>query len=135
MRVARVLTIVLLSVPAALRSEDHASQYKDLISWGPNKQTFKVTVTGRHAEGEFISEQGFRLVVLGRADNGTGPIPWGDIDSWSCGRPISVSITTAHGGPQMFLNREDLLKVVNQYLRKYAPAALDATRGCSPEQV
>jgi hypothetical protein len=34
----------------------------------------------------------------------------------------------------MGLKREDLLKVVNQYLKKYAPAALDAAERCSPEQ-
>jgi hypothetical protein len=34
----------------------------------------------------------------------------------------------------MGLKREDLLKVVNQYLKKYAPASLDAAKGCSLEQ-
>jgi hypothetical protein len=34
----------------------------------------------------------------------------------------------------MGLKREDLLKVVNQYLKKFAPAALDAAKGCFPEQ-
>jgi hypothetical protein len=42
-------------------------------------------------------------------------------------------IETAHGRAEMGLKREDLLKVVNQYLRKYAPTALDAANGCSPE--
>jgi hypothetical protein len=34
----------------------------------------------------------------------------------------------------MGFKREDLLKVVNQYLKKYAPEALDAAKGCAPEQ-
>lgn len=136
MRVARVLTLVLLSVPAALWSQDHGSQYKDLISWGPNKETFKVTLTIRRAEGVFmVSEYGFRWILTGGAPTGTGPIPWADIRSWSCGRPIGLTIMMQQGGAEMGLKHEDLLKVVNQYLRKYAPAALDADKGCSPEQL
>jgi hypothetical protein len=137
MRVARVLTLVLLSVPAALRSQEHSSQFKDLISWGSNKETFKVTLTIRRAEGTFsVSEQGFRWMFIGGADTGTGPVPWEDVRSWSCGRPNGLTITTPNGGPGIAigLKREDLLKVVNQYLKKYAPAALDAAKGCSPEQ-
>jgi hypothetical protein len=135
MRVARVLTLVLLSVPAALWSQEHGSQFKDLISWGPNKETFKVTLTIRHAEGVFmVSEQGFRWILIGGAGTDTGPRPWEDISSWSCGRPIGLTITTLHGRAEMGLKREDLLKVVNQYLKKYAPEALDAAKGCSPEQ-
>jgi hypothetical protein len=134
MRVACVLTLVLLSVPAALWSQGHGSQFKDLISWGPNKETFKVTLTIRHAEGAFIvSEQGFRWILIGGVDTGTGPIPWEDIRSWSCGRPIGLTITTPQGFAEMGLQRDDLLKVVNQYLKKYAPAALDAAKGCSLE--
>jgi hypothetical protein len=34
MQAARVLTLVLLSVPAALWSQQHVSQFKDLISSG-----------------------------------------------------------------------------------------------------
>jgi len=135
MRVARVLTLVLLSIPAALWSQEHGSQFKDLISWGPNKEAFKVTLSGRHAEGAFmVSESGFRVVLIGGADTGTGPIPWDDIRSWSCARRIGLTITTSHSGAEMVLKREDLLKVVNQYLKKYAPAALDEVKGCSPEQ-
>ena len=135
MRVARVLTLVLLSAPGALWSQDHASQYKDLISWGANKETFQVTLTPRRSPGGFmVSESGFRWFLVGGADTGTGPIPWQDIRSWSCGRPNDLTVTTAHGGADMGLKREDLRKVVNQYLKKYAPAALDAARGCSPEQ-
>jgi hypothetical protein len=135
MRLARVLTLVLLSVPAALWGQEHGSQYKDLISWGPNKETFKVTLTIRQAEGVLmLSEQGFRWILIGGADKGTGPIPWEDIGSWSCG-PTNLMITvTPHGAPaEIGLKHEDLLKVVNQYLRKYAPAALDTASGCSPE--
>jgi len=134
-RAARVLMLTALSVPAALWSQDHGSQYKDLISWGPNKQTFQVTLTGRHAEGVFMaSELGFRWFLVGGADTGTGPIPWGEISSWSCGQPFGLTITAPHTSAQIGLKREDLLKVVNQYLKKYAPAALDADRGCFPEQ-
>jgi hypothetical protein len=129
-----VLTLLLLSVPAAW-GQDHGSQYKDLISWGPNKVTLKVTLTLRRAEGVFmVSELGFRWILVGGPDTGTGPIPWQDISSWSCGRPNGLAITTAHDGAQMGLKHEDLLKVVNLYLKKYAPAALDASRGCSPER-
>ena len=135
MRATRVLTLVLLSVPAALWSQEHGSQFKDVISWGPNKETFKVTLTIRRAEGAlFVSEQGFRWILIGGADTGTGPIPWADIRSWSCARPIGLTITTPNAGAEIGLKREDLLKVVNQYLKKYAPAALDAAKGCSPEQ-
>ena len=136
MRVPRVLTLVLLSVPGALWSQDHGSQFKDVISWGPNKQTFKVTLTSRRYEGTLlVSEQGFRWILIGGAETGTGPIPWEDIQSWSCGRPIGLTITTPNGGfTDIGLKREDLLKVVNQYLKKYAPAALDSAKGCSPEQ-
>lgn len=135
MRIACVLILVLLSVPAAIWSQDHASQFKDLISWGPNKETFKVTLTIRSAPGLFmVSEQGFRWILIGSADTGTGPLPWEDIGSWSCGRPIGLTITTRHGIMDIGFTREELLKVVNQYLRKYAPEALDAARGCSPEQ-
>jgi hypothetical protein len=132
MRLARVLTLVLLSVPAALWGQEHGSQYKDLISWGPNKETFKVTLTIRRAEGVFmLSEQGFRWILIGAA--AAGPIPWEDIGSWSCG-PANLTITvTPHVPAEIGLKHEDLLKVVNQYLRKYAPAALDTARGCSPE--
>ena len=135
MRTARVLMCVLLSVPAALWSQDHGNQYKELISWGPNKETFKVTLGGRRAPGVFmVSELGFRWILVGGADTGTGPIPWDDIRSWSCARPSGLTITTEHGVGGMGLKREDLLKVVNQYLKKYAPAALDAAKGCSLEQ-
>jgi len=135
MRSARVLTLVLVSVPAALWSQDHGSQYKDLISWGPNKETFKVTFPPRGAEGGFmVSELGFRWIRIGADDNGTGPIPWDDVRSWSCWRPMGVTIATEHGEAIMSLKRADLLKVVNQYLKKYAPAALDAAKGCSPEK-
>ena len=79
-----------------------------------------------------VSEHGFRWLLVG--DPGTGPIPWDDIRSWSCGRPTSLTITMPQGVAEMGLKREDLLKVVNQYLKKYAPAALDAAKGCSPEQ-
>lgn len=134
MRTVRFLTFVLLSIPA-LWSQDHGSQYKDLISWGPNKETFKVTMGGRNNAGVFwISEQGFRWFVIGGAETGTGPIPWQDISSWSCTRPTGLTIETPHGGSAaMILKREDLLKVVNQYLKKYAPAAIDEARGCSSE--
>lgn len=81
-----------------------------------------------------VSEQGFRWILIGGADTGTGPIPWEDISSWSCGRPIGLTITTPNGRAEIGLKREDLLRAVNQYLKKYAPAALDAARGCSPEQ-
>jgi len=81
-----------------------------------------------------VSEQGFRWILIGGAETGTGPIPWEDIRSWSCGRPIDLTITTPRGGAEMGLKREDLLKVVNQYLKKFAPAALDAAKGCFPEQ-
>ena len=81
-----------------------------------------------------VSELGFRWIVIGGAETGTGPIPWQDIQNWSCARPSSVTITTEHGDAGMGLKREDLLKVVNQYLKKYAPAALDAAQGCTPEQ-
>lgn len=135
MGTARVLALVLLSVPAAVWSQQHGSQYHDLISWGPYKETFKVILTIRRAPGVLtVSEQGFRWILIGGADTGTGPIPWEDISSWSCGRPIGLTITTPHVGTQIGLKREDLLKVVNQYLKKYAPATLDATKGCSPEQ-
>lgn len=131
MRGARVLLLVLLSVPAALWSQGHGSQYKDLISWGPNKETFKVTLTMRRAPGVFmVSELGFRWILIGGADSGTGPIPWEDIRSWSCGRPNGLTINDSAIG----LKREDLLKVVNQYLKKYAVTALDPAKGCSPEQ-
>ena len=135
MRVARCLTPVLFSVSAALWSQEHGNQFKDLMSWGPNKETFKVTLTIRHAEGAFMaSEQGFRWILIGGADTGTGPIPWDNIRSWSCGRPIGLTITTPNGSAEIGLKREDLLKVVNRYLKKYASAALDTTKGCSPEQ-
>jgi len=131
MRAGRVLTLVLLSVPAALWSQGHGSQYKDLVSWGPNKETFKVALTGRGGEGILmVSEMGFRWFRVGGGETGTGPIPWGDIGSWSCERPSALTIHDA----QIGLKREDLLKVVNQYLKRYAPAALDADRGGSPEQ-
>lgn len=134
MRVARFLTLMLLSVPTAVWSQDHGSQFKDLISWGPNKETFKVTLTIRHAGGSFaVSEQGFRWVVIGGADTGTGPIPWNDISAWSCGQRADLTITTSHGSAEIGISREDLLKVVNQYLRRYAPDALDANIGCSLE--
>jgi hypothetical protein len=135
MRVARVLTLVLLSLPAALWSQEHGAQFKDLISWGPNKETFKVTLTIRRAAGAFmVSELGFRWILIGGAETGTGPIPWEDIRSWSCGRPIGLTITTPHGFAEMGLKREDLLRVVNQYLKKYAPGAIDSAKGCFPEQ-
>jgi hypothetical protein len=135
MGAAPVLTLVLLSVPATLWSQDHGNQYTDLISWGPNKQSFQVTLTIRRAPGVLmVSEQGFRWILIGGADTGTGPIPWEDISSWSCGRPIGLTITTPNGRAEIGLKREDLLRAVNQYLKKYAPAALDAARGCSPEQ-
>jgi hypothetical protein len=134
MRTVRVLTLVMLSVPAALWSQDHSSQYKDVISWGPGKETFKVTLTVRRAEGTlFVSEQGFRWILLGGADTGTGPIPWQRIRSWSCGR-LGLKISMPTTGADIGLKREDLLKVVNQYLKRYAPAALDTAEGCSPEQ-
>jgi hypothetical protein len=135
MRVIGVLTVVLLSIPAALWSQGHGGQFKDLISWGPNKETFKVTLTVRRYEGALIvSEQGFRWIQIGGADTGTGPIPWKDISSWSCGGHAGLTITTPHGGAEMGVKHDDLLKVVNQYLKKYAPAALDAVKGCSPEE-
>src|SRR5581483_7257402 len=132
MRVARILTLILLTVPAALWSQQHGSQYKDLISWGPNTKTFQVTwLLGRHTTGVFmVSELGFRWTLIGGADTGTGPIPWNDIRSWSCGQPSGLTVETPHGIAGMGLKREDLLKVVNQYLKKYAPAALDTARGC-----
>ena len=135
--ITRALTLVLLSVPTGLWSQDHGGQFKDAISWGPNKETFKVTLTIRHYEGAFmVSEQGFRWIQIGGADTSTGPIPWDDIRSWSCGRPSGLTITTPNGGAgiSISLKREDLLKVVNQYLKKYAPAALDAAKGCFPDQ-
>ncbi|MEO5922471.1 MAG: hypothetical protein ABIR70_01450 [Bryobacteraceae bacterium] len=132
MHVARVLTVVLLAIPAALWGQEHANQFKDLISWGPSKQTFKVTLTIRHAEGSFsVSEQGFRWTVVGSADIGTGPIPWEDIRGWSCEAPTRLLIATPHGTADMDLKREELLKVVDQYLKKFVPAALDAAKGCS----
>jgi hypothetical protein len=135
MRVARVLAFVLLSIPAALCGQDHGSQYKDLISWGPNKETFKVTLFARRAPGVFmVSELGFRWLLIGGVDTGTGPILWDDIRGWSCARSSGLTIVTEHGNAWLSLKREDLLKVVNRYLKKYAPAALDPTRGCSPEQ-
>lgn len=131
MRVARALTLVLLSVPAAFWCQDHASQYKDLISWGPNKETFKITMTLRRAPGVFmVSELGYRSILIGGAETGTAPIPWAEIRSWSCGRSTGLTIN----GAEMGLRREDLVKVVNQYLKKYAAAALDPAVGCSPEQ-
>jgi hypothetical protein len=135
MRVARILTLVLLSVPAALWGQDHAGQFKDSISWGPNKEIFKVTLlTRRRYEGAFtVSEQGFRWILLGGVDTGTGPIPWEDIRDWSCGRSV-LTITTPHGDAEMRLKREDLLRVVDHYLKKYAPTALDQAKGCSTEQ-
>lgn len=133
MRAARILTLVLLFVPT-LWSQDHGAQYKDAISWGPNKETFKVTLTVRRAEGVFmVSPQGFRWFLIGGADTGTGPLPWDDIQSWSCGRPMGLTITMPNGRADIGLKREDLLKLVNQYLKKYAPAALDPAKGCSPE--
>jgi hypothetical protein len=135
MRVFRVLMLLLLSVPAALWSQEHGGQFKDLISWGPNKETFKVTLTTRRYEGALVvSDQGFRWILIGGIDTGTGPIPWEDIRSWSCGRPSGLTITTPHGGTEIGIQREDLLKVVNQYLKKYASEALDAAKGCSPER-
>jgi len=72
MRTARVLTLVLLSVPAALWRQGHGNQYKDAISWGPNKETLKVTLTVRRTAGVFMaSERGFRWLLVG--DAGTGP--------------------------------------------------------------
>ena len=134
MRAVRILTVVLLSLPAALRSQDHAGQFKDVISWGPNKETFKVSLTIRRAEGALmVSEQGFRWFMIGAAETGTGPIPWEDIRSWSCGPAELVITATPHGPAQIGLKHSDLVKVVNQYLRKFAPAALDANRGCSPD--
>jgi hypothetical protein len=134
MRVARILTLILLSIPAALWSQEHGAQFKDSISWGPNKETFKVTLTKRRYEGTFaVSEQGYRWILLGGVDAGTGPIPWEDIRSWSCGRSV-LTITTPHGDAEMGVKHEDLLKMVDQYLRKYAPSALDQARGCAPEQ-
>jgi len=131
MRAALVLALILLSVPAALWSQDHASQYKDVISWGPNKQTFQVTLTGRGAEGIFmVSEQGFRWFLVGGVETGTGPLPWGDIRTWSCSRQNVLMLDNAVIG----LKHEDLLKVVNQYLKKFAPAALDTAHGCAPEK-
>src|SRR5512140_1635148 len=101
MRVACSLTLVLLSVPVALWSQDHGSQLKDLISWGPAKETFKVTLTIRRSEGAFtVSAQGFRWVLIGGADTGAGPIPWEDIRAWSCERPTGLIITTPHGSAQ-----------------------------------
>ena len=135
MRAARVLTIVLLFVATALWGQDHGAQYKDLISWGPNKETFKMTLGFRRTPGVFmVSELGFRWILIGDAESATSPIPWGDIRGWWCGRPSDLTITTEHGDAGMGLKREDLLKVVNQYLKKYAPAALDAAKGCSPGQ-
>jgi hypothetical protein len=82
-----------------------------------------------------VSEQGFRWILIGGAETGTGPIPWEEIRSWSCGHPIKLAITTLHGSALMGMKREDLLKVVNQYLKKYAPAATDPARSCAPEQL
>jgi hypothetical protein len=135
MRVARFLTLVLLSVPTALRGQDHGEQFKDSISWGTNKETFKVALTVRRRyEGAFtVSAQGFRWVVLGAADTGTGPIPWEDLSGWSCG-PYVLTMTTPLSYAQIGLKHEELLKVVDQYLRKYALAALDQAKGCSPDR-
>jgi hypothetical protein len=132
MQVARVLAVAFLSVPAALWSQQHGDQFKDSVSWGPNKETFKITVGIRNYEGAFmVSEQGFRWIQLGFPDQGTGPIPWDDIRSWSCGGRFGLTVTTAQGAAEMRLKREDLLKVV-KYLNKYAPSALDADKGCLP---
>ena len=76
------------------------------------------------------SELGFRWFLVGGADTGTGPIPWNEIRGWSCSRPNVLTIDNAVIG----LKRADLLKVVNQYLKRYAPAALDSEKGCPPEQ-
>ena len=73
--------------------------------------------------------------LIGDAESNTGPIPWDDVRRWSCGRRSDLTITTEHGVAGMGLRHEDLLKLVNQYLKKYAPAALDAAKGCSPGQI
>ena len=130
MRAARVFLLVLLSLPGALWSQEHGDQYHDSISWGPNKETFRVTLTSRRAEGTFlVSESGFRWFLLGGVDTGTGPLPWQDIRTWSCARPGRLTIN----GADINLKREDLLKVVNQYLKKFAPASIEPEKGCSPE--
>jgi hypothetical protein len=139
MRSAIVLTLSLLAATATFLGQDaHGTYYKDKLSWGENKETFKITLGPRRSEGVFmVSELGLRWASIVGEDRAGGPLPWDYLRSWSCGRGPALTVTIPNNDIPFALGfqHDDLVRLVNQYLRKYAPEALDVQKGCAPERL
>jgi hypothetical protein len=108
--------------------------------WGQApKQTFNVEVNIAMSSlpGTFtVSEQGYDWAITGKSQyHSEGLTPWKELRHWSCNGEIYGFALTLHhqkGVSGFRFRHDDLVTVVNNYLKKYAGDKLDG-EGCNPE--
>ena len=140
----RIATLgVMLRLPLAAWSQEQApsaaGHFEGALSgaqWGTDKQTFDARFGNRHVEATFsVATNGFgwHQTFTGSKETFNA---WGDVAAW-CSAPGTVLIRTRQS-PSHFdvydLMPEDLVTIVDGYLKKYVPELEWSSPGwaCSP---
>jgi hypothetical protein len=122
--VSAVLLVGLLTIPVAL--------------WCQAKESFKTRLSIGSGDVEAtltFSEKGYEWTTTGQYHS-NGLTPWSDVRTWACaGETYGFPLTLHHQtGVTIFKFRhDDLIIVVNKWLKKYAADKLDKGEGCKPE--
>jgi hypothetical protein len=130
MRIAATLTAILLLLPVSFRGQaqatsdtGHFAGWPSGAHWGPDKRTFDVRFGIRHVEAAFtVAENGFGWHRAFTTSEDTFNA-WAEVTAW-CSAPGTVAFRTSRrpSSGVYELEPENLVTIVEQYFKKYAPA-------------
>jgi hypothetical protein len=125
MRNSGLLVLIGLLIPAVL--------------WGQTKETFKGELSmgmGSASVTMTVSALGYEWSTADKHYSSEGLVPWKDVRRWSCGgESYGFPLTLHHqkGVTDIKFRHDDLVNIVDNYLKKYAGDKLDKQEGCRPE--